>query len=243
MSERLGAVLTVIYLIFNEGYAVTKGDALVRADLCVEAIRLARLIRTLISPPPAEATALLALMLLHDSRRDARLDEAGDLVVLEQQDRNRWNHAQIAEALPLAEEAFRGSPGPFAVQAAIASLHCGAELPEDTDWPQILQLYDLLERIQPSPIVSLNRAVAVAMVGGPQSALAVIDELTAEGDLDGYYLCCIPREPICYDAWDLSPKRRRLTSVRSHWSAIKASAGFWSGGCATFKPRRRDRHA
>ena len=168
MSERLDAVLTVIYLVFNEGYAATRGGPLVRTDLCAEAIRLGRLVRTLMGPqPPAEATALLALMLLHDARRDARLDPAGDLVVLEEQDRRRWDQAQIAEALPLVEEAFRGGPGPFAVQAAIAALHCQAARAEDTDWPQILRLYDLLERLQPSPIVSLNRAVAVAMVEGP----------------------------------------------------------------------------
>ena len=135
-----------------------------------EAIRLGRLVRTLMAPqPPAEATGLLALMLLHDSRRDARLDEAGDLVILEEQDRSRWNRQQIAEALPLVEEAFRGGPGPYAVQAAIAALHCQAARSEDTDWPQILRLYDLLERLQPSPVVSLNRAVAVAMVAGPQA--------------------------------------------------------------------------
>jgi RNA polymerase sigma-70 factor (ECF subfamily) len=187
LPERLDAVLTVIYLIFNEGYASTRGVSLVRTDLCAEAIRLARLVRTLMSPqPPAEVTGLAALMLLHDARRDARLDETGDLVVLEEQDRSRWDQRQIAEALPLVEEAFQGGPGPYAVQAAIAALHCGAARPEDTDWPQILQLYDLLERLQPSPIIELNRAVAVAMVHGPQQALTLIDGLA--GELDGYHL-------------------------------------------------------
>jgi RNA polymerase sigma-70 factor (ECF subfamily) len=127
-------------------------------------------------------------MLLHDARRDARLDPAGDLVILEEQDRTRWNQPQIAEALPLVEEAFRGEPGPFALQAAIAGLHCQAARSEDTDWPQIVRLYDLLERLQPSPIVSLNRAVAVAMAVGPQSGLALIDGITADGDLDDYHL-------------------------------------------------------
>ena len=189
MPERLDAVLTVIYLVFNEGYAATRGGPLVRTDLCAEAIRLGRLVRMLMSPqPPAEATGLLALMLLHDSRRDARLDEAGDLVVLEEQDRRRWDRRQIAEALPLVEEALHGGPGPLAVQAAIAALHCQAARAEDTDWPQILRLYDLLERLQPSPIVSLNRAVAVAMVHGPRPALTLIDALSAAGDLDSYHL-------------------------------------------------------
>ncbi len=181
MKERLDAVLTVIYLIFNEGYSAT------RRGLSAEAIRLGRVVRTLMQPqPPTEVTALLALMLLHDSRRAARLTAQGDLVILEDQDRSLWNQEQIAEALPLVEEAFRGGPGPFAVQAAIASLHCGAARPEDTDWPQILALYTYLERLDPSPIVSLNRAVAVAMVDGPRPALALIDELAAE--LDAYYL-------------------------------------------------------
>jgi len=189
MPARLDAVLTVIYLVFTEGYAATRGEALVRTDLCAEAIRLGRLVRILAPPPPPpEATALLALMLLHDSRRDARLDEAGDLVVLEDQDRRRWNHAQIAEALPLVEEALRGGPGPFALQAAIAALHCQAARAEETDWPQIVRLYDVLERLQPSPIVSLNRAAAVAMVDGPRPALALIDALAATGELDRYHL-------------------------------------------------------
>jgi RNA polymerase sigma-70 factor, ECF subfamily len=189
MPDRLDAVLTVIYLVFNEGYSATRGKSLVRVDLCTEAIRLGRLIRALLAPlPPSEATALLALMLLHDSRRAARLDEAGDLVLLEEQDRRLWDHRQIADALPLVEEALRGGPGPLAVQAAIAAVHCQATRAGDTDWGQIVALYDLLERVQPSPVVSLNRAVAVAMVDGPGPGLALIDELAATGDLDGYHL-------------------------------------------------------
>jgi RNA polymerase sigma-70 factor, ECF subfamily len=189
LSERLDAVLAVIYLVFNEGYAATRSGPLVRTGLCREAIRLGRLVRTLLgSQPPAEATALLALMLLQDARRDARLDEAGDLVVLEKQDRSRWDGVQIAEALPLVEEAFRGGPGSFAAQAAIAALHCEAARAEDTDWPQIVRLYDLLEQLQPSPIVLLNRAVAVAMVDGPEAALAIIDAPAATSDLNNYHL-------------------------------------------------------
>jgi RNA polymerase sigma-70 factor (ECF subfamily) len=189
MAERLDAVLTAIYLVFNEGYAATRGGPLVRTDLCAEAIRLGRLVRTLMAPqPPAEATALLALMLLHDARRPARLDAAGDLVILEEQDRGRWDRWQIDEALPLVDEALRGGPGPFALQAAISALHCRAARAEDTDWPQIVRLYDLLERLQPSPIVSLNRAVAVAMASSPEAALVIVDRLAASSDLDCYHL-------------------------------------------------------
>jgi len=189
MPERLDAVLTVIYLVFNEGYVATRGEPLMRADLSAEAIRLGRLVRLLLTPqPPTEATALVALMLLHDSRRAARLDEAGDLIILEEQDRGRWDQQQIAEALPLVKEAVTGRPGPFALQAAIAAQHCQAARAEDTDWPQIVRLYDLLERVQPSPIVSLNRAVAVAMADGPQSGLALMDVLAAAGDLQSYHL-------------------------------------------------------
>jgi RNA polymerase sigma-70 factor (ECF subfamily) len=189
MPSRLDAVLTVIYLVFNEGYVATRGEPLIRADLCSEAIRLGRLVRLLLTPqPPTEATALVALMLLHDSRRAARLDEAGDLIILEEQDRSLWEQQQIAEALPLVEEALSVRPGPFALQAAIAAQHCQAARAEDTDWPEIVRLYDLLERVQPSPIVSLNRAVAVAMADGPQPALELIDALDATGDLDGYHL-------------------------------------------------------
>jgi RNA polymerase sigma-70 factor (ECF subfamily) len=187
LLTRLDAVLTVIYLVFNEGYAATRGRPLVRTDLCAEAIRLGRLVVMLMAPaPPVEVTGLVALLLLHDARREARLDDAGNLVILEEQDRSRWNQVQIAEALPLVEEALRGGPSPYALQAAIALQHCQAKRAEDTDWPQILRFYDLLERVQPSPIVTLNRAVAVAMAEGPERALAIIDGLT--GDLDGYYL-------------------------------------------------------
>ena len=186
--ERLDAVLTVLYLIFNEGYAATRGQPLVRTHLAAEAIRLTRLVRALMQPAPPEATALVALMLLHDSRRAARLDAAGDLVTLDDQDRRLWDRAQIAEALPLVDEALAAGAGPFALQAAIAALHCQAPRAEDTDWRQIVRLYDVLERMSPSPVVSLNRAVAVAMVHGPAAGLAIVDALAKGGDLDGYHL-------------------------------------------------------
>ncbi|HEX5887967.1 MAG TPA: RNA polymerase sigma factor [Pyrinomonadaceae bacterium] len=189
MPERLDAVLTAIYLIFTEGYAATRGQPLIRADLCAEAIRLGRLVTKLLEPnPPAEATALVALMLLHDSRREARLDEAGDLVVLEEQDRSRWNKEQIAEALTLVDEALSNSPGPFALEAAISAEHCKAARADDTDWPRIVKLYDFLQQLLPSPVVALNRAVAIAMAHGPRAGLAIIDELAASGELDEYHL-------------------------------------------------------
>lgn len=189
MPERLDAVSTAIYLIFSEGYAATRGQPLIRADLCAEAIRLGRLVRALLEPnPPAEATALVALMLLHDSRREARLDEAGDLVVLEEQDRSRWNKAQIAEALTLVDEALSNSPGPFTLEAAIAAEHCKAARADNTDWPRIVNLYDLLQQLLPSPVVALNRAVALAMAHGPRAGLAIIDELSESGELNEYHL-------------------------------------------------------
>jgi RNA polymerase sigma-70 factor, ECF subfamily len=189
LAERLDAVLSVIYFVFNEGYAATRGDRLIRADLCGEAIRLGRIVRTLMSPrPPAEITGLLALMLLHDARRDAREDEAGEIVLLENQDRSRWNQAQIAEALPLVTEALAGSPGPYALQAAIAAEHCKAARTEDTNWREIVRLYEVLELVTPSPVVSLNRAVAVAMAESPKAALTIIDRLANQGDLETYHL-------------------------------------------------------
>lgn len=189
MAERLDTVLSVIYSVFNEGYAATRGETMLRADLCEEAIRLGRLIGALMSPkPPPEATALLALMLLHDARRDARVDDAGDIVLLEDQDRSRWNHAQIAEALVLVSEAFRAGPGPYALQAAIAAEHCRAARAVDTDWSRIVELYESLERVQPSPVISLNRAVAVAMALGPRSGLTVIEQIAATNELDSFHL-------------------------------------------------------
>jgi RNA polymerase sigma-70 factor, ECF subfamily len=189
MPERIDAVLTVIYLIFNEGYASTRGESLVRDDLCAEAIRLGRLVRMSMAPyVPEEATGLLALMLLHDSRKEARVNEAGDLVVLEEQDRGLWNREQIAEALPLVRESLRRAPGPLALQAAIAAEHCQALASEGTNWREIVRLYGLLEQVQRSPIVLLNRAVAVAMVDGPRRGLDLIDDLTATGDLENYHL-------------------------------------------------------
>lgn len=189
MPARLEAVLTVIYLVFNEGYAATRGGTLLRTDLSAEAIRLGNLVRTLMSPrPPAEATGLLALMMLHHARRDARLDPAGDLVVLEEQDRSLWNRREIDEALRLIQETQGSPPGPFLFQAAIVAVHCRAARAEDTDWRAIVRLYDQLERMQPSPIISLNRAVAVAMLEGPQAGLALIDQLAAGNHLENYHL-------------------------------------------------------
>ena len=186
MPDRLDAVLTTIYLIFNEGYASTRGEPLVRADLCAEAIRLARLLRALITPPPPHVTALLGLMLLHDARRNARVDGSGDIVVLEQQDRGLWNRDQIREALPLVDEALRAEVGPFALQAAIAAEHCKAKNSDETNWSRIVELYDALQIVEPSPVISLNRAVAVAMKDGPEAGLALIDEL--EDALGEYHL-------------------------------------------------------
>jgi len=184
LPERTGAVMAVVYLIFNEGYAATAGDTWVRRDLCREAIRLGRLVVELTGD--REARGLLALMLLHDSRRDARTDANGDVVLLEDQDRARWDGAQIAEALALVPDALRGGPGPYALQAAIAALHASAPRAADTDWAQIAGLFDELARRQPTAIVALNRAVAIAMWRGPQAGLPLIDELA--GELADYHL-------------------------------------------------------
>ena len=184
LPERTEQVMTVVYLIFNEGYAATAGDSWLRRDLCREAIRLGRLLVELADQP--EAKGLLALMLLHDSRRDARTDAHGDLVLLEDQDRARWDQAQIADALELVPPALRGGPGPYALQAAIAALHAQARTAADTDWPQISALFGTLHRLQPTPVIALNLAVAIAMWHGPEAGLPLVDKLAHE--LGDYHL-------------------------------------------------------
>jgi RNA polymerase sigma-70 factor (ECF subfamily) len=180
------AVLGTVYLIFNEGYAATSGEARVRHELTREAIRLGRLLARLM-PNVTETRALLALMLLHDARRDARVDAAGELILLEEQDRARWDRAQIAEGIALTEGALAdGGAQPYAVQAAIAALHAEAMHADETDWPQIAALYEVLERVQPTPVVRLNRAVAVGMADGPAAGLTLLDGL--EGALERFHL-------------------------------------------------------
>jgi len=196
LPERRAAVQVVIYLIFNEGYTATAGDALIRRELCAEAIRLSRVLCA-IDPQDPESRGLLALMLLHDSRRQARTDAAGALVTLEEQDRSLWDRGQIEEGLALVDAAMRmGRIGPYQLQAAIAALHAEARDPAETDWPQIAALYRELARLNPSPVVLLNGAVAVAMSEGPGRGLALIDTLGASGELDRYHLFHAARADI-----------------------------------------------
>ena len=184
LGERTPGVLAVLYLIFNEGYAATEGE-LVRRDLCDEAIAMTRVVARLLPDP--ETQSLLALMLLQHSRRDARTDDAGNLVLLEDQDRTRWDHDMIDEGLALLDEALAPRrPGPYLLQAAIAALHARAPRPEDTDWPQIAALYGRLMTLSPSPVVELNRAVAISMADGPSAGLPLVDALS--GELSGYHL-------------------------------------------------------
>jgi RNA polymerase sigma-70 factor, ECF subfamily len=185
LPERLRSVLAVLYLVFNEGYAATAGDRLVRDELCDEAIRLAKLLAVLMPDEP-EALGLLALMLLHDSRRSTRIGPDGELVLLENQDRSRWNHDRIEEGVRVLERALAvRRPGPYQLQAAIAALHAEAARPDDTDWAQIAVLYRELGRLAPSPVVDLNRAVAVAMADGPAAGLTLLDDV---GGLESYHL-------------------------------------------------------
>src|SRR5262249_2090509 len=196
LPGRVGGVVAVIYLIFNEGYAASGGDALIRHELCAEAIRLARVLVALLAsehglaedPQTAEALGLLALLVLHDARRRARVDEGGDLVLLDQQDRSLWDYSAIVEGVALLDRALAlRRPGPYQVQAAISALHAGARRAEETDWPQIAALYAALANMTPSPVVELNRAVAVAMADGPECGLALVEQQRLDETLGDYY--------------------------------------------------------
>jgi RNA polymerase sigma-70 factor, ECF subfamily len=229
MADRLGGALAVIYLIFTEGYAATSGPNLIRGELCREAIRLGRLLVEHM-PEHAEAEALLALMLLQDARREARTTPDGEAILLESQDRSRWDRAQIAEGLSRVEAVLRAPerPSSYAVQAAIAALHMRAERYQDTDWPQIAALYEVLIRIHPSPVIELNRAVAVSMVDGPERALRLVDSIDKRGDLNGYHMLPAVRGDLlrrlgrrdeaiaayrqALEGADLEPERRFLTA-------------------------------
>jgi RNA polymerase sigma-70 factor (ECF subfamily) len=215
LPERTTGVLAVLYLLFNEGYSASAGNDLMRPDLTGESIRLGRLLAGLMPDEP-EATGLLALMLLQDARSSARLDAHGELVSLEDQDRTRWDAAKIAEGIALLEAALRRQrAGPYQLQAAIAACHAEAPQPGDTDWAQIALLYGELGKFVPSPIVELNRAVAVAMAHGPEAGLALVDELGADGELSGYYLLPATRADL------LRRLDRRAEAAANYDAALK----------------------
>jgi RNA polymerase sigma-70 factor (ECF subfamily) len=196
LPERLDSVLHVIYLVFNEGYLASSGDSLTRADLSAEAIRLGRLLVELLPEP--EAIGLLALMLLHEARRAARATASGEMILLEHQDRSLWNRAQIEEGVNLVEQAISSHRfGPYTLQAAIAAVHAEARYARSTDWRQIVGLYDVLLRTDPSPVIELNRAAAVAMSDGPEAGLALIDTILVRGDLSDYHLAHAARGDLC----------------------------------------------
>ena len=196
LPERLASVLHVVYLVFNEGYSASSGSSLTRHDLSSEAIRLGRLLVELLPEP--EAMGLLALMLLHESRREARTAVDGELVLLDEQDRSTWNREQIAEGVGLVDRAMRSRQfGPYTIQAAIAALHAQAPTAADTDWSEIVGLYDVLLRADPTPVVELNRAAAIAMRDGPEVGLRLIDELLARGELEEYQLAHSARAELC----------------------------------------------
>jgi RNA polymerase sigma-70 factor, ECF subfamily len=216
LAERLDAVMAVIYLVFNEGYGASSGERLVRTDLCAEAIRLARILVALM-PTEAEPRGLLAMMLLHDARRDARIDERGELVLLEEQDRSLWDRAQIAEGLTHSEAAIGADAyGPYAIQSAIAAVHSRAKSAAATDWRAIADLYRRLNAIRPSPVIELNRAVAVAMADGPAAGLELIDAIAASGELRDYYLMWSARADLLrrLERWSEAAESYRAALTR-----------------------------
>ncbi|HEX4413472.1 MAG TPA: RNA polymerase sigma factor [Lacipirellulaceae bacterium] len=196
LPDRMETVLQVVYLVFNEGYSASSGDALTRPDLSSEAIRLGRLLFELLPEP--EVIGLLALMLLHESRRAARTSSTGELILLDHQDRSRWNREQIVEGAALVQRAIASAEiGPYVIQAAIAAVHANADSAQSTDWTQIVSLYDVLAQVVLSPVVELNRAVAVAMRDGPAEGLAAVDAILARGDLVDYHLAHAARADLC----------------------------------------------
>lgn len=216
LPDRLESVLQIVYLVFNEGYYASSGEEATRADLSSEAIRLGRLLHNLLPDP--EVSGLLGLMLLHESRRSARTTTAGDLILLEDQDRSRWNRDMIEEGLSLVGRAFSFKPpGPYTLQAGIAALHAQAKTPEATDWQQIVGLYSLLLRINPSPVIELNRAVAIAMHDGPEAGLRQIDAILERGELSDYHLAHSARAELCR-------KTGRTREARISWERALALA-------------------
>jgi RNA polymerase sigma-70 factor (ECF subfamily) len=196
LPERLDTVLHVIYLVFNEGYSASSGDSVTRADLSGEAIRLGRLLMQLLPEP--EVMGLLALMLLNESRRSARSSSEGNLILLEDQDRSLWNRDHIAEGIALVERALKSRRfGPYTLQAATSAVHAEADNAAATDWAQIVALYSLLRRMEPSPVVELNRAIAVAMRDGPEAGLIIVDAILERGDLEDYHLAHSARADLC----------------------------------------------
>jgi RNA polymerase sigma-70 factor (ECF subfamily) len=216
LAERLATVLHVVYLVFNEGYAASSGATLTRHDLSAEAIRLGRLLVELLPEP--EAVGLLALMLLHESRREARVSAEGDVVLLDDQDRSRWNREMIAEGVALVERAFRSRQiGPYTLQAAIAAVHAEAATAAETDWDEIVGLYDVLLRADPSPVIELNRAAAVAMRDGPEEGIRLMDDLFAQGELTDYPLLHSARAEL------LRKADRTAEAVESYRRALSLS--------------------
>lgn len=245
LPPRLGSVHSVIYLIFNEGYGATSGDSLIRRELAAEAIRLGRLLNSLLPSQP-ESMGLLALMLLHDSRRDARVSSQNELVPLDEQERSRWDETQIREGLQLVQDALRiGDAGPYQLQAAIAAVHSQARSPSETDWAQIAALYQELARLHPSAVVELNRAVAVAMSEGLEMGLGLVDRLGSGGELESYYLYHAARADLlrrlgrCREASLAYSRALELTANAVERRYLRRRLAEVDDGCRSDSPARQ----